>query len=91
MPSPWSKSGRKCYITAIFSCTQKRADMLHHPCILWDPQRQPRKEPKVSSGPKQRGTKSELAASPLPTRGPKIGPKCYVTRAFSGIPNAKRG
>ena len=28
-----------------------------------------------------------MAASPLPSRGPKRGRKCYVTPAFSGIPN----
>ena len=43
-----------------------------YPCILGDPQ--------------YRGTKS-VAASPLPSRGPKRGRKCYVTPAFSGIPN----
>ena len=53
--------------------TQKRAEMLCHPCILRDPQ--------------HRGTKSELSTSPLPSRGPKRGRKCYVTPAFSGIPN----
>ena len=37
--------------------------------------------------PKQRGTKSKLAASPLPSRGPKRGRKCFVTPAFSGLPN----
>ena len=47
------------------SGAQKRAEMLHHPCIRRDPQR--------------RGTKSEVAASPLPSRGPKRGRKCYVT------------
>ena len=51
--------------------------MLRHPYILGDPQ--------------HRGTKSEVAASPLPCRGPKRGRKCYVTPAFSGFPNAKRG
>ena len=35
--------------------------------------------------PKQRGTKSELAASPLPSRGSTRGRKCYVTPAFSGV------
>ena len=86
------KRGRKCYITPAcsgipnlgdknqkrlphlcFSGAQKRAEMLHHPCILGDPQ--------------LRGRKSKVAASPLPSRGPKGGPKCCVTRAFSGIPN----
>ena len=42
------------------------------PCILRDPQ--------------HRGTKSEVAASPLPSRGPKRGRKCYGTLAFSGVP-----
>ena len=46
---------------------------------------------KIRSGPQQRGAKSEVAASPLPSWGPKRGQKCYITPAFSGIPNAKRG
>ena len=36
------------------------------------------------------GEKSKLASSPLPSRGPTSGRNCYVTPAFSGIPNAKR-
>ena len=52
--------------------------MLRHPYILGDPQGQ------------ARGAKSEVATSPLPSRGPKRGQKCYVTPTFSGIPNAKR-
>ena len=32
-----------------------------------------------------------MVASPLPSRGPKRGRKCYVTPAFSGVPNAKCG
>ena len=47
--------------------------MLHHPYILGDPQ--------------QRGTKLEVDAPPLPSWRPKRGRKCYVTPAFSGIPN----
>ena len=39
----------------------------------------------------QRGTKLDAATSPLPSRGPKRDPKCYVTPAFSGVPNAKHG
>ena len=34
--------------------------------------------PAFSGIPKQWGTKSELAASPLPSRGPKRGRKCYI-------------
>ena len=97
LPSRGPKRGRKCYVTPAFSgipnakhgeqnrsgCltpafsgAKKRAEMLCHPCILGDPQ--------------HRGTKSEVATSPLPSRGPKRGRKCYVIPAFSGIPNAKR-
>ena len=32
-----------------------------------------------------------MATSPRPSRGPKRGRNCYVTPAFSGVPNAKRG
>ena len=31
LPSPLSKSGRKCYVTPAFSVAQKRAEMLRHP------------------------------------------------------------
>ena len=30
-----------------------------------------------------------MATSPLPSWGPKGGWKCYVTLAFSGVPDAK--
>ena len=33
----------------------------------------------------------EMPVSILASRGPKRGRKCYVTLAFSGFPNAKRG
>ena len=46
---------------------------------------------KIKSGPQQRGTKSQLAASPLPSRGPKRRQKCYVTPPFLGISDAWRG
>ena len=59
------------------SGAHKRAEMLHHPCIPGDPQ--------------HRGTKSEVAASPLPSTGPKRGRKCYVTPAFSGSPTEGDG
>ena len=77
-PSAGSKIGNG-YLTLALLGAQKRAEMLRHPCILGVPQRQ------------ARGAKSERAASPLPSRGPKGGRKCYATLAFSGVPNAKRG
>ena len=43
-------------------------------------------QPLRSRGSPNKGTKSELAASPLPSRGPKRGRKCYVTPTFSGVP-----
>ena len=46
---------------------------------------------KSRSVPQQRGTKSEVAASPLPSRGPKRGRKCYVTPAFSGCTTEGEG
>ena len=74
-----------------------KSEVAPHPCLLakegsrsGDPQRQARAA-KNRNGPLQRGTKSEVAASTLPSRGPKRGQDCSVTPAFSGIPNAKRG
>ena len=32
-----------------------------------------------------------MATSPLPSLGPKRGQNCYVSPAFLGVPNAKRG
>ena len=70
-PTKGSKIRSGC-LTPIFSGAQKRAEMLRHPCILGDTQ--------------HRGTKSEVAASPLPSRGPKRGRQCCVNPAFSGSP-----
>ena len=62
------------YLTPAFPGAQKWAEMLHNPCILGTP---------------TKGTKSELAASPLPSWGPKNGRKCYTTPAFSGVPSKR--
>ena len=78
MPSAGSKIIGGC-LTSPFLEAQKRVEMLRHPCILGGPQCQ------------AWGAKSEVVASPLPSWGPKRGRKCYVTPAFSGVPNAKRG
>ena len=32
-----------------------------------------------------KGTKSELATSTLPSRGPTIGLNCYITPSFLGV------
>ena len=75
----------------------KWAEMLHHPCILGGPQKQGGENqnwwgPQVGGNAtspvhsrgsaKTRGTKSELV-------GPTSGRKCYITPAFSGIPEDK--
>ena len=39
--------------------------------------------------PQLEGTKSEVAASPLPSRGPTSGRNCYITLAFSGVPKQR--
>ena len=88
-PTKGNKIRSGC-LTPAFSGAQKRAEMLGLPCTPGDPQRQARGA-KNRDGPLQRGTKSEVAASTLPSRGPKRGQDCYVVLAFSGIPNAKRG
>ena len=67
---------------------------LPHPCFLRGP-----KEGEIVTQPlhsrgsptPSAGTKSELAASPVPSRGAKRGRNCYATRAFSRVPNTKRG
>ena len=43
--------------------------------------------PFILGDPQPRGKKSEVVASPLPSRGPKRGCKCYVNPAFLGLPN----
>ena len=73
-----SKIRNGCY-TPDFLAAQKRAEMLCHPCILGGPQRQ------------ARGGKAEGVVALLTSWEPKRGRKCYVTPAFSGVPNAKRG
>ena len=80
-------------LTPAFSGAQKRAQLLRHPCILGCPKEvKNATSPLHSRGsPNKEGTKSEVATSPLPSRGPKRGQKCYVTPTFSEVPNAKRG
>ena len=61
---------------------------LPHPCLLRGSKvGRNATSPLRSRGPQQRGTKSQVDASPLPSRGPKRGRKCYVTPTSSGIPN----
>ena len=60
------------YLTPAFSGAHIRAEVLRDPCVL--------------SGSPSKGTKSKVATSPLPSRGPTKGRTCYVAPAFSGVP-----
>ena len=62
---------------------QKRAEVLHNPCIVEGSQ-------SIFRVPKQKDRKTEAATSPLPSRGPKRGRKWYATLAFWVVPNAMR-
>ena len=61
-----------------------------HPYLLEGPQLgRIATEPLHSWVSPNKGTKSKVATSPLPSEGPTGGRKCYITPAFSGVP--KRG
>ena len=63
------------YITPTFSSARKWAELQCNPCVL--------------KAPLEKGTKSELATSPVPSRGPESGRNCYVTPAFSVLPTTR--
>ena len=100
MPSRGPTNGRNCYTTLAYSGVPnaKRGEQnqkwLPHPCLLGGPKQggiamsplHSRGSPKPSAW-----KKSEVAASPVPSRTSTRGRNCYVTPAFSGIPNAKHG
>ena len=74
---------------------QKRAEMLHHPCILGGPQqREQNQKSKPTPGVTlmHHATKRGFKYCPgflnsTGRLGPKRGRKCYITPAFSGVPN----
>ena len=66
-------------LTPTFSGAHKGAELLRNPCTLGG-------SPTPSAG-----TKSEVATSPLPPRGPRRAWNCDTTPAFSEVANAKRG
>ena len=83
--------GRKCYVTRAFSRIPKTGDKITSGCLTpafsgghkWT---EVLCNPCVLGGSPQKGTKSGVAASPLPSRGPTSERKCYTTPAFSGAP-----
>ena len=76
IPNKGGKIRSGCHILA-FSGAQKRVDGLCHPRILGDPQ--------------QRGTKSEVAALCMPSRGPKEGENATSPLHSRGSPTPSAG
>ena len=72
---------------------RQNQNWLPHPCLLGSPEICNNvTSPLHSRGvAKQRGTKSELVASPLPSRGPKKERKCHVTPCILGGRQTKGG
>ena len=74
---------------------QKRAEMLHHPCILGGPQqREQNRKSKPTPGVTMMHHATKRGFKDCPgflnstgRLGPKRGRKCYITPAFSGVPN----
>ena len=98
-----SKEGAKCYITPAFSGSPNKEDKIKAgpkkgaKCYMTPAlSGVPNKGDKVKARPKEGGN----ATSPLHSRspqqrgqnqiGPKRGQKCYITPAFSGIPNKRK-
>ena len=69
--------------------------MLHHPCILGGPQqREQNRKSKPTPGVTMTHQATKRGFKDCPgflnstgRLGPKRGRKCYITRAFSGVPN----
>ena len=100
LPCPVPKRGRKGYATTVFLGVPnaKRGEQnekwLPHPCLLGGPQ----VGANATSPLHSRGSPTPSTGSKIRTRcltpaylGPKRGQKCYVTPAFSEVPNAKCG
>ena len=66
---------RTAYITPALSEARKRAGLLRNPCVLGRPQK--------------KGTKSEVAISPLASLGPEAGWYWFMAAEFSGVPNRR--
>ena len=87
-----SKEGDKIRIgclTPTFLEAHKLAELLQNPSNLGGPRHRGQNQnwlPPLPWGPTKKGTKSQLADSPLPCWGPSGGRNCYVTLAFSGVP-----
>ena len=79
---------RKAYVLKDPQPSGQNGKWLPHPCLLGGPKEGGNAtSPLHSRGSPPRGGKSKVATSPLPSRVPKRGRKCYITPAFSGVPN----
>ena len=87
LPSPGPTSGRNRYVTPAFSAVPKQGNEIRIG-YLTPAMGRIATSPLHSRGfPTQSpGKKSDLAVSPLPSRGAASGRNCYVTPAFSGVP-----
>ena len=90
------EKGKTSYFTPAFSSNpyvlgscRKRGQnrkWLHHPCLLKNP-----KWAGIAASPLhsheslEEGTKTEVATSPLPSRGARIAPNCYPIPMFLGF------
>ena len=94
VPSRGPKSGRNCYATPTLSGGPQQGgpngNSLAHLCLLGGPQvGRIGTSPLHSRSSPTRRTNSELATSPVPSRGPTSGRNCYVTPALSGCPSKR--
>ena len=92
LPSRGPKSGRRCYITPAFSGVPNKGDKIRIGCLT-PAFLEARKRvemphnPLILGGPQQRAQNQNGLPHPYLLGGPKSGRKCYITRAFSGVPN----
>ena len=82
------KVGWNCYVTPMPPGSPKGGDKIRsgyiHPAFSWAKVGGIAMQPLFPRGIPKMGTKSEVASSPLPFRGPKVDWNCYVTPVFSG-------
>ena len=86
------KNGQNCFVTPAFSGVPKEREQsekwLHHLRLLGGLRLGGvATSPLRSRVSPEKGTKSEVATSPLPSRGPKIGRSCYIKSRSPGCPN----
>ena len=90
LPSRGPTTGQNCYVTLAFSGVPRRGDKIRGgyitPCLLRGPTLgRIAMPPRRSQGSPHEATKSQVATSPVPSRGPTSGQNCYVTLACSGV------